>query len=177
MRSRIVRLQPVAVVGSTRAAPLAEAGGGQNERGPDFALIELLFFAYRDFVGEPDRLLAPHGFGRAHHRVLHFVNRHRGLTIAELLDILQITKQSLARVLKDLVAAGFIEQRSGNEDRRQRRLFPTEQGERLARSLATAQSARIARGLAAAGAQNRTAVERFLAGLIDEPSGLDGGKA
>ena len=73
-------------------------------------LIELLFFAYRDFVGDPDRILAEYGFGRAHHRVLHFVDRYPGLTIAELLDILRITKQSLNRVLKDLIEQGYIEQ-------------------------------------------------------------------
>ncbi len=74
-------------------------------------LIELLFFAYRDFVGDPDRILTAYGFGRAHHRVLHFVDRYPGLTIAELLDILRITKQSLNRVLKDLIGQGYVVQR------------------------------------------------------------------
>src|SRR3954464_5994861 len=70
---------------------------------PAYDLIELLFFAYRDFVGDADRLLADYGFGRAHHRVLHFVDRHPGLTVADLLEVLKITKQSLNRVLKELV--------------------------------------------------------------------------
>jgi DNA-binding MarR family transcriptional regulator len=130
-------------------ADLAPSAGG-----PDFELIELLFFAYRDFVGEPDRLLETHGFGRAHHRVLHFVNRNEGLTVAELLEILEITKQSLARVLKDLVSGGFIEQRAGSADRRQRRLYLTASG-------------RIARALAAADPAARAVIARFLAGLID----------
>lgn len=147
---------------ASRPVPATKAGE------PDFALIELLFFGYRDFVGEADRLLEPHGFGRAHHRVLHFVNRHRGLTIAELLDILEITKQSLARVLKDLMEAGFVEQRPGEEDRRQRQLFPTDKGAELGNALATLQSQRVARALLAAGPDNRGAVERFLAGLMDE---------
>ena len=86
-------------------------------------LIELLFFAYRDFVGDPDRILAEYGFGRAHHRVLHFVDRYPGLTIAELLDILRITKQSLNRVLKDLIEQGYVAQRPGTSDRRQRLLY------------------------------------------------------
>src|SRR5689334_21922819 len=111
------------------AASVASPGGVQdaaNEDAPAYELIELRFFAYRDFVGDPDRILAEYGFGRAHHRVLHFVDRHPGLTIAELLDILRITKQSLNRVLKELVEKGFILQRTGTADRRQRLLFCTE---------------------------------------------------
>ena len=130
-------------------------------------LIELLFFAYRDFVGEPDRLLEKHGFGRAHHRVLHFVNRHQGLTVAKLLDILEITKQSLARVLKDLLAGEFVEQRAGTEDRRQRLLFLTPKGQALAEALVGMQARRIARALAATGPENRAAVQRFLDALVD----------
>ena len=83
---------------------------------PMYDMIELFYFAYRDFVGDADRLLEAYGFGRAHHRVLHFVARHPGLTIAELLDILAITKQSLNRVLKELVAQDFIEARAGAAD-------------------------------------------------------------
>ena len=97
---------------------------------PAYDLIELFFFAYRDFVSDPDRILDEYGFGRAHHRVLHFVNRQPGLTIAELLDILRITKQSLNRVLKELIEKGFIESRTGTADRRQRLLFATPQGPR-----------------------------------------------
>ena len=78
-----------------------------------YDLIELFYFAYRDFVGDADRLLEAYGFGRAHHRVLHFVSRQPGLTIAALLEILRITKQSLNRVLKELIAEGFIEARAG----------------------------------------------------------------
>src|SRR5208282_6113134 len=78
---------------------------------PMYDLIELFYFAYRDFVGDVDRLLEVYGFGRAHHRVLHFVSRHPGLTIAELLDILKITKQSLNRVLKELLDKGYVESR------------------------------------------------------------------
>ncbi|PNE11132.1 MAG: MarR family transcriptional regulator [Beijerinckiaceae bacterium] len=104
---------------------------------PMFELIELMFFAYRDFV----RL----GFGRAHHRVLHFVARRPGLTIAELLDILQITKQSLNRVLKELIGRGYVEARPGMKDRRQRQLFPTARGEALALEVALLQSKRLAR--------------------------------
>ncbi|MBB3901537.1 MarR family winged helix-turn-helix transcriptional regulator [Methylobacterium brachythecii] len=110
-------------------------------------LIELLFFAYRDFVADPDRILAEYGFGRAHHRVLHFVDRYPGLTIAELLDILRITKQSLNRVLKDLIEQGYIAQRTGTNDRRQRLLFCTEAGIRFAEELSRVQMRRVARAL------------------------------
>src|SRR3954469_20347722 len=84
-----------------------------SEDGIDFALIELFFFAYRDFTSDPDQILADYGFGRAHHRVLHFVNQMPGLTVAELLDVLKITKQSLARVLKELIDTGHIVQVQG----------------------------------------------------------------
>jgi hypothetical protein len=85
---------------------------------------ELLFFAYRDFTRDPDAILKDFGFGRAHHRVLHFVNRHSGLRVVDLLDILTITKQSLSRVLKQLIDQGYIVQRAGSSDRRERLLFP-----------------------------------------------------
>src|SRR6202047_848107 len=110
---------------------------------PIWNIIELLFFAYRDFIGDPDDVLAKLGFGRAHHRVLHFVNRNPGMKVAELLDILKITKQSLARVLRQLIREGYILQREGGKDRRQRLLFVTAKGEALALRLAVLQSARI----------------------------------
>lgn len=132
---------------------------------PAFELIELFFFSYRDFVADADRILAEFGFGRAHHRVLHFVARQPGLTITELLDILKITKQSLNRVLKELVDKGFIVQRTGQSDRRQRLLSPTETGRDLALRLAQLQSRRIAGALAGDGTDE--AVRRFLFGMID----------
>jgi DNA-binding MarR family transcriptional regulator len=131
-----------------------------------YDLIELLFFAYRDFVGEADLVLDAYGFGRAHHRVLHFVDRLPGLTIAELLDILRITKQSLNRVLRDLVEAGLVEQRAGIADRRRRLLATTSAGHALARELARAQGARIEEALNGAG--GRETVRRFLAGMVSE---------
>ena len=118
-----------------------------EEPEPMFVLIELLFFAYRDFVADPDRILENIGFGRAHHRVLHFVDRQPGLTIAELLDILRITKQSLSRVLKELLDQNYVEQRAGVSDRRQRLLYPTNEGRRLARDLARLQTERFTRAL------------------------------
>ncbi|MGH6673797.1 MAG: MarR family winged helix-turn-helix transcriptional regulator [Xanthobacteraceae bacterium] len=131
-------------------------------------LIELLFFAYRDFVGDPDEALAQLAFGRAHHRVLHFVNRNPGMKVAELLDVLKITKQSLGRVLKQLIDEGYILQREGANDRRQRLLYVTPAGEALAMRLAGMQTARISRVVAELGPGGYEAARRFLAGMIDE---------
>lgn len=134
---------------------------------PIWDLIELLFFAYRDFVGEADTVLGAMQFGRAHHRVLHFVNRHPGIRVADLLEILRITKQSLGRVLKQLLDQGFVEQRAGAQDRRERLLFATPKGEALAMRLAQLQTARISAALAAAGPGARDTARRFLAGMVE----------
>lgn len=151
-------------------AALAMGHGGRDEDAAiDFALIELFFFAYRDFVSEPDRALARDGFGRAHHRVLHFVNRRPGLTIAELLDILKITKQSLNRVLKDLIDQAHVEQKAGDMDRRQRRLFLTPKGAALAVELAALQNRRIEGALAGLPAGSAHLVRQFLTAMVDDP--------
>jgi DNA-binding MarR family transcriptional regulator len=136
-------------------------------RAAEFDLIELLFFAYRDFVGDADDMLLKIGFGRAHHRVLHFVNRNPGMKVAELLDILRITKQSLGRVLKQLIDEGYVEQKEGASDRRQRLLFVTPKGEALAQRLVGLQSARIARALAEPGGADRGMTRRFLVAMLD----------
>ncbi len=154
---------PGIATGTDAGARALEGGDDQ----PMFDLIELLFFAYRDFVGDPDRILEKFGFGRAHHRVLHFVSRQPGLTIAELLDILRITKQSLSRVLKDLLDNGYVEQRAGVADRRQRLLFPTARGQRLALDLARRQSARFSRALSELGPEARETALGFLLAMID----------
>jgi DNA-binding MarR family transcriptional regulator len=128
---------------------------------------ELLFFAYRDFIGDPDAILRDFGFGRAHHRVLHFVTRHSGLRVADLLEILNITKQSLSRVLKQLIDQGYIEQRAGESDRRERLLFPTERGRALAERLAAPQFVRLTEALEAAGPGAETALRQFLEAMIN----------
>ena len=130
-------------------------------------IIELLFFAYRDFVSDPDDVLRNIGFGRAHHRVLHFVNRHPGMKVAELLDVLKITKQSLGRVLKELVDQGYVTQKEGENDRRQRLLYVTPKGKTLALRLADMQTARIARALSELGPGAHEAARRFLVAMID----------
>jgi DNA-binding MarR family transcriptional regulator len=130
--------------------------------------IELLFFAYRDFTAEPDAILAEYGFGRAHHRVIYFVGRHPGITVSELLEILRITKQSLSRVLSQLVAETFITQRPGSRDRRQRLLELTEKGIELERQLTERQRARIARAYREAGAEAVEGFRKVLLGLVEE---------
>jgi DNA-binding MarR family transcriptional regulator len=134
---------------------------------PAWDIIELLFFAYRDFITEPDDVLAKFGFGRAHHRVLHFVNRNPGMKVAELLDILKITKQSLGRVLKQLLDEGYIVQKTGNNDRRQRLLYATAKGEALVTKLATLQTKRIDRALEEIGPAGAETVRRFLRAMIE----------
>jgi DNA-binding MarR family transcriptional regulator len=130
-------------------------------------IIELLFFAYRDFVGDADHELEAFGFGRAHHRVLHFVHRYPGLKVADLLEVLRITKQSLGRVLKQLLDEGYIVQKAGNSDRRQRLLFATPKGEALVAKLAGLQTTRLNRALRDIGPAGVEAVRQFLRAMID----------
>lgn len=151
------------VIARSRTDDAAPASGD----GPAYELIELLFFAYRDFVQEADAVLVRYGFGRAHHRVLHFVSRNPGLKVAELLDILKITKQSLGRVLRDLIDEGFVEAQEGSRDRRQRLLRVTARGERLAKELAGLQTRRINAALDAAGPDARETAAKFLAAMVN----------
>src|SRR4051794_28379656 len=147
---------------SPEARPPAPHPGGLR-----WDIIELLFFAYRDFVGDADHELEVFGFGRAHHRVLHFVRRYPGLKVADLLDVLRITKQSLGRVLKQLLDEDYIVQKTGNNDRRQRLLFATAKGEALVAKLAGLQTDRINHALRDIDADGVNAVRRFLRAMID----------
>lgn len=133
------------------------------------SFMELFYFAYRNFTCDPDAILSRYGFGRAHHRVLHFVQRNPGLKVAELLDILKITKQSLARVLRDLREKGFIAQRPGPEDLRERRLYATAKGARLAEKLMELQVERISKALGAAGQGAELVTKSFLIAMVEEP--------
>jgi DNA-binding MarR family transcriptional regulator len=153
-----------------RVPSLPAAGRAISEQAI-IELVELLFFAYRDFVADPDKILAGYGFGRAHHRVLHFVGRSPGLRVQELLDILRITKQSLARVLRELIDQGFVYQTEGEADRRQRLLYLTPRGEALHDRLMAPQIERVRRALTAAGEPADGQYRRVLAGLAGD---LDG---
>jgi len=130
--------------------------------------MELLFYAYRDFTSEPDAILAKHRFGRAHHRVIHFVGRNPGITVSELLGILKITKQSLSRVLSQLVREEFIVQKAGPRDRRQRLLELTPKGVEIEGQLSESQRARIASAYREAGAEAVEGYRKVLIGMINQ---------
>lgn len=131
--------------------------------------IELLFFAYRDFTSDPDVILARSGYGRAHHRILHFVGAYPGISVAQLLSILRITKQSLGRVLKQLLKQGFVEQRPGKRDRRQRLLFLTDKGRAFEANLSTPQQERVRHAFTVAGPDAVAGYLKVLEHLINEP--------
>ena len=149
-----------------------ESSGSALVGEPVWDLIELLFFAYRDFVADPDEVLKKLGFGRAHHRVLHFVNRNPAIKVANLLDILKITKQSLGRVLKQLIDEGYIVQKEGQSDRRQRLLYATPKGEALALRLAGLQTKRIRSALETLPPGAHETARQFLVAML-EPDGRD----
>ncbi|HEY4202875.1 MAG TPA: MarR family transcriptional regulator [Devosiaceae bacterium] len=130
-------------------------------------VMGLFFFAYRDFVGDADALLERQGFGRAHHRVLYFVNLKPGMPVATILDILKITKQSLARVLRQLIDNGYIEQKTGAADRRQRLLFPTEKGKHFFETLSETQASRIDAAIAALPPESKKIVLGFMVGMVE----------
>ncbi|MET3924669.1 MarR family transcriptional regulator [Devosia sp. 2618] len=130
-------------------------------------IMGLFFFAYRDFTGDADALLGRQDFGRAHHRVLYFVNLRPGMPVADLLDILKITKQSLARVLRQLIDNGYIEQKTGHSDRRQRLLHATPRGKEFFATLSATQASRITASIAALPPESRKIVTRFLVGMVD----------
>lgn len=140
----------------------------RTDNGLRFDVFERMFFAYRDFTRGPDIVLAKFGFGRAHHRVLYFVNRSPGIRVTELLEILDITKQSLARVLRQLVDAGHILQHTNPNDRRARLLYPTEKGRDLALDLSRSQSRRIEEAMESLGPAGAEAAKTFLQLLISE---------
>lgn len=130
-------------------------------------VMGLFFFAYRDFVSDADALLERQGFGRAHHRVLYFVNLKPGMPVADLLDILKITKQSLARVLRQLVDNGYIEQKTGDTDRRQRLLHATAKGRELFDVLSATQTSRIESAIAALPPEGKRTVLQFFVGMVE----------
>ena len=130
--------------------------------------IEAMFFAYRGFTADPDRILAQHDYGRAHHRALHFINRSQGTTVSNLLSVLGVTKQSLNRVLRTLIADGLVEARVGRRDRRERHLYLTEAGRTLEAELSEAQRARMRAAYRAAGPQAVAGFRQVLEAMMDD---------
>ncbi len=130
--------------------------------------IEAMFFAYRGFTADPDRILETQGYGRAHHRALHFINRTHGTTVNNLLSTLGVTKQSLNRVLRTLIEDGLVESRVGRKDRRERNLYLTEKGEVLERALSEAQRERMRAAYRAAGPQAVAGFRQVLEAMMDD---------
>lgn len=130
---------------------------------------ELMFFAYRYFTKDPDEILGERDYGRAHHRALHFIGRQPGLSVAGLLDILGITKQSLARVLKPLIEDGLVIQKPGAQDRRMRLLYLTDAGKAFETRLSLTQRDRLTRAFRDAGPEAVTGFRRVLELMVDEP--------
>ncbi len=130
--------------------------------------IEAMFFAYRGFTADPDRILEQHGYGRAHHRALHFINRTHGTSVNNLLGLLGVTKQSLNRVLRTLINDGLVESRVGRNDRRERNLFLTHAGRELERALSEAQRERMRAAYRAAGPQAVAGFRQVLEAMMDD---------
>ncbi|MFK7868676.1 MAG: MarR family winged helix-turn-helix transcriptional regulator [Roseobacter sp.] len=129
--------------------------------------IEAMFFAYRGFTADPDRILTDMAYGRAHHRAIHFINRAPGTTVNNLLSILGVTKQSLNRVLRTLIEDGLVESRVGKADRRERHLFLSEDGQALERKLSDAQRARMRLAFRDAGPEAVAGFRTVLEAMMD----------
>ena len=129
--------------------------------------IEAMFFAYRGFTADPDRILAEKGFGRAHHRALHFINRSPGTTVNNLLNTLGVTKQSLNRVLRSLIEDGLVESAVGTRDKRERHLTLTDEGRMLEQALSNAQRARMRAAYKAAGPEAVQGFRAVLEAMMD----------
>ncbi|MGZ2259610.1 MarR family winged helix-turn-helix transcriptional regulator [Roseobacter sp. A03A-229] len=129
--------------------------------------IEAMFFAYRGFTADPDRILSDMAYGRAHHRAVHFINRAPGTTVNNLLNILGVTKQSLNRVLRTLIEDGLVESKVGKADKRERHLFLTEEGEALEQKLSDAQRARMRMAFRDAGPEAVAGFRTVLEAMMD----------
>ena len=154
---------------------MAEPGGAGTSGGGLLFLtdeqlrkgIEAMFFAYRGFTADPDRILEDYAYGRAHHRALHFINRSPGTTVNNLLAILGVTKQSLNRVLRTLIEDGLVDSRIGREDKRERHLYLTARGLDLEKKLSDAQSARMRMAYRAAGPDAVAGFRQVLEAMMD----------
>ena len=131
---------------------------------------DLMFFAYRDFTAAADIILEELGLGRAHHRAIHFIGRQPGITVGDLLAILRITKQSLARVLTTLVEQNLVDSAPGRHDRRQRLLTLTEPGRALERRLFDRQRERLATAYREAGGPAVDGFRRVMRGIMEPPA-------
>ncbi len=154
--------------------PEGSGGGGQHGETLLFLTdeqmrkgIEAMFFANNGFTSDPDRILEPRGYGRAHHRAIHFIHRSHGTTVNNLLAILGVTKQSLNRVLRTLIEDGLVESRVGTRDKRERHLYLTESGQALERELSDAQQARVRDAFRTAGPDAVAGFRTVLEAMMD----------
>ena len=129
--------------------------------------IEAMFFAYRGFTADPDRILETKGYGRAHHRAIHFIQRSPGTTVNNLLLTLGVTKQSLNRVLRTLIEDGLVESKVGTRDKRERHLFLTVEGAALEQALSDAQRARMRNAFRTAGPEAVAGFRTVLEAMMD----------
>ncbi len=129
--------------------------------------IEAMFFAYRGFTADPDRILTDHAYGRAHHRAVHFINRSPGTTVNNLLGILGVTKQSLNRILRTLIEDGLVQSNVGTRDKRERHLYLTDAGRTLERALSDAQRRRMRAAYRAAGPEAVAGFNQVLEAMMD----------
>ena len=152
----------------SKSRPIAENSDADLDDAELRQAIEMLFFAYRDFIAEPDAMLVRHGLGRAHHRAIYFIGRYPGITMKELLGILKITKQSLNRVLAELFTDGYADQTTSAQDRRRRLIKLTEKGRELERQLTENQRIRIARAYRDAGADAVAGFRNIMLGIMSD---------
>jgi len=153
---------------------MAEGGGTQSGESLLFLTdeqlrkgIEAMFFAYRGFTADPDRILEKYSYGRAHHRAIHFIHRSPGTTVNNLMSILGVTKQSLNRVLRTLIEDGLVESRVGPRDKRERHLYLTETGAALEQELSDAQRARMRAAYRSAGPEAVAGFRQVLEAMMD----------
>lgn len=155
---------------------MAEGGGASSPGGESLLFltddqlrrgIEAMFFAYRGFTADPDRILENYAYGRAHHRAVHFINRNPGTTVNNLLSILGVTKQSLNRVLRTLIGDGLVESRVGQRDKRERHLYLTPSGQALERELSDAQRDRMRDAYRRAGPEAVAGFRQVLEAMMD----------
>ena len=155
---------------------MAEGGGAGTPGGESLLFltdeqlrkgIEAMFFAYRGFTADPDRILEKYSYGRAHHRAVHFINRSPGTTVNNLLNILGVTKQSLNRVLRTLIEDGLVESRVGKRDKRERHLYLTEAGAALEAELSNAQRVRMRDAYRQAGPEAVSGFRTVLEAMMD----------
>ena len=129
--------------------------------------VEAMFFAYRGFTADPDRILVEYGYGRAHHRAIHFIHRAPGTTVNNLLNILGVTKQSLNRVLRTLIEDGLVLSQVGTRDKRERHLYLTEEGKALEQQLGAAQRARVRAAFRTAGPEAVAGFKQVLEAMME----------